>query len=136
MYVSKTQTLRLASICVALFAVGTASYIFWDASRALRHSTERVSSEAEIAFTSTATERPALPGPEWLSAPLAFSDARLFQGNLYICGPAGLFQYDSKGTLLKQYRPGLELPSVPLRGLAIGQSAGVNESELFVTTSG
>src|SRR5438552_16821962 len=133
MYVSRTQTLRLASICVSFFAVGTASYIFWDASRALRHSAQRVSSEAEIAFTSTAAERPALSSPEWLSAPLTFSDARVFQGSLYICGPAGLFKYDSKGTLLEQYRPGFELPSVPLRNLAIGQSARSNESELFVT---
>src|SRR6266540_195301 len=133
---SRTQTLRLASISVGLLVIATASYIFWDASRALRHSAQRVSSEAEIAFASTAVERPALPKPEWISAPLAFSDARVFQGNLYLCGPAGLFKYDSKGTLLEQYRPGLELPSVPLRSLAIGQSAGVNESELFVTTSG
>jgi len=66
-----------------------------------------------------------------------FRDAAIFQGNLYIAGPAGLTQYSgASGTVAARYRAGLELPSAPLTALAIGLTADARARELWIGTWG
>ena len=124
----------------ALATAGSAVFILlvglvgWRASRALRVVTEEVRSEREIRFTVRS-----LPEQEQIfesiSTPAVFFQAAQFHDDLYIAGPAGLSQYNSRGTLLKQYGVGRELPSSPLVAIAPALLADSREQELVVATA-
>ena len=108
----------------------------WHASRAARDSATVLAGESQLRFTSTRLDRPNPAGIEWIGAPAVFTDFALFQGLIYISGPAGLLAYDAGGALRAHYRPGLELPSAPLGGMAAGAAADSSGRELFIATSG
>src|SRR6185312_1634015 len=55
--------------------------------------------------------------------------------DLYIAGPAGLSQYNAKGTLLKHYGVGQELPSSPLVAITPAVLADSHEQELGIATA-
>ena len=109
---------------------------FWRASRAARDSATGLAGESQLRFTSTRLDRPNPAGIEWIGAPAVFTDFALFQGSIYISGPAGLLAYDDAGVLRARYRPGLELPSAPLGEMAVGAAADSSGRELFIATSG
>ena len=71
---------------------------------------------------------------EWISAPETFTGAAVFKGEFYLCGASGLFRYDNRGTLLKHYRPGQELPSTPLLRMSTGVLKDAKEPELLIAT--
>jgi ligand-binding sensor domain-containing protein len=108
----------------------------WDAWRAARDARIRIVSEGTIPFRSARLNRNLPSGFESVSAPAVFNDALVYRGRLYLCGPAGLFEYDSHGAPLARFRPGLELPPAPLTGLASGVAADAGEPELFIATAG
>jgi ligand-binding sensor domain-containing protein len=109
---------------------------FWRASRAARDSATVLTGENQLRFTSTRLDRPNPAGIEWIGAPAVFTDFELFQGRIYISGPAGLLAYDAGGTLRARYRPGLELPSAPLGEMSVGAAADSSGRELFIATAG
>ncbi|MBZ5515476.1 MAG: hypothetical protein LAN62_11695 [Acidobacteriia bacterium] len=124
--------LAAAGFVLALF-VGLA---IWNAHRAFERASVAVAEENELRF---ATRRltPAPPaGIESVRAATAFKDAAFFHGRLYICGPTGLLAYAPDGKLVARYRVGLELPSAPLVGLAVGMAGDATEPELYVGTAG
>ncbi|HYX69383.1 MAG TPA: hypothetical protein VE825_09635, partial [Terriglobales bacterium] len=111
-----------------------AGSVYWRAQRALRNASEQLSSEKRIRFTVRRVEPLTAAGVEWISAPAVFSAAARFDGKLYVSGPAGLFEYDARGALLKQYLAGRELPPSPLGAMAravLGDSRG---PELVIAT--
>ncbi len=122
-------------VAVAL-AAGAAGWVYWQAGRALREAAESVAQEARIPFTALRLERTSPAGVEWIGAPAAFTDAAEFAGNFYLCGPAGLYVYDSQGVLRARYRAGLELPAAPLVSLATGVGADSGQPELWIATAG
>jgi ligand-binding sensor domain-containing protein len=119
---------------LALFAL-LAVAVRWRASRALRLSREDVHSEREIRFLVRPLTLPGNVKFEAVSAPAVFLQAVRFQDHLYIAGPAGLAEYDSGGTLLRQFAAGRNLPSSPLVALAAAVLADSREPELIVATS-
>ncbi len=123
-----TVGLAVPAVCIGV--------TLWRASRAARDSTTALAAESQLRFTSTRLDRPNPAGIEWIGAPAVFTDFALFQGHIYISGPAGLLAYDAGGTLRAHYRPGLELPSAPLGGMAVGAAADSPGRELFIATSG
>ena len=136
------STLRLLWTALALVvtlavAVGVA-VILHETSRAVRDEAARMASQAEVKFVTLSFDRAWTPpsGFESVSSPAVFSDAALFQGRLYLCGPGGLFAYDSGGALTASYRVGLELPAAPLARMATGIAAGSSRPELFIATAG
>ena len=106
----------------------------WRASRATTESARELQAASEIRFTSARLDRPAGAGFEWFSTPAVFAGAVWFRDRLYVCGPAGLFEYDAQGGLKRRFRPGLELPPAPLGRLAVGTGGG--QPELYITTAG
>src|SRR5712692_1056372 len=120
----------------ALVSLAYAAVAVWQAVRATRDAEQRLASEAEVLFTSARLDRPAPGGFEWISAPAVFRDARRFQGRLYLCGPAGLFEYEPSGKLLARYRVGLELPPAPLVSMEVGTPPEASGPELLVATAG
>ena len=75
----------------------------WKASQALKHAKQEFKAEREFGFTL----RPFSPNPnlhfETLRSPEVFSQVVHFQDSLYVAGPAGLFQYDLRGNLLREH---------------------------------
>jgi ligand-binding sensor domain-containing protein len=129
----------LAVLCVAL-AGGV--YVFSalvstlsSARHSLNDATVRVSHEGEIAFRSILLDRPVPAGFEPVSSPAQFSDAVLFAGRFYVCGPGGLLAFDLNGTLIAQYRPGMELPASPLVRMAVGAASDSSGPQLWIATS-
>jgi ligand-binding sensor domain-containing protein len=59
-----------------------------------------------------------------------FRDVSVWRDRLYLCGPGGLYSYDSAGISAQSYRTGRELP--PGEPVAAGHTA----TELFIATSG
>ncbi|MBZ5629294.1 MAG: hypothetical protein LAO06_10570 [Acidobacteriia bacterium] len=103
--------------------------------QALRGASEQVAAEKYIRFTVHNVEPGANPGFEWISAPAVFSSAARFQDKLYLCGPAGLFEYSARGALLKQYLAGRELPPSPLGSMAQATLTDSRQPELLIATA-
>jgi ligand-binding sensor domain-containing protein len=123
-------------LVTAVVAAGGAGLVYWQAGRAVRESAESIEQESRVRFTAAPLDRTPPPGVEWIGAPAVFTDAAQFAGNLYLCGPAGLFVYDAEGALRARYRVGLELPAAPLVSLAAGVPADSGQPELLIATSG
>ena len=117
-------------LAIAAYSAG----VLWRASRATTESARELQAASEIRFTTARLDHPPDGGFEWFSAPAVFADAVSFHDRLYLCGPAGLFEYDSQGILKRRFRPGLELPAAPLGTLAVGTAGG--QPELYITTAG
>jgi hypothetical protein len=129
-----TRVSWVALAAVGLAAILWAGWTVYRASRAVSESARRVAAEEEIAFASAPLDRRGPSGLEAISAPAVFRDAAVYRGRLYVCGPAGLIEYDAEGSVIARYRAGLELPG-PLVGIAAGV-AGASEPELFIATEG
>ena len=109
----------------------------WRARGVLREAREHVSSGASFRFS----VRPLVPvipaGLESMGAPAVFNDAAVFEGHLYIAGPAGVTKYDGEsGSVLARYRVGAELPPAPVTSLAIGLAGDSQGRELWIGTWG
>ncbi len=130
------QHWKTVLLAVAVAAAGGAGFVFWQAGRAVRESAQSVEQDSHLAFTASRLDRTPPPGVEWIGAPAVFTDAAEFAGNLYLCGPAGLYVYDSQGALRARYRTGLELPAAPLVSLATAVPADSGQPELLIATSG
>jgi ligand-binding sensor domain-containing protein len=120
----------VGALAIAAYAAG----VLWRASRAASESARELRAAAEIRFTTARLDRPPGGGFEWFSTPAVFSGAIPFHDRLYLCGPAGLFEYDAEGALKRRFRPGAELPPAPLGALAV--ATGNGQPELYITTVG
>ncbi len=127
----------LAGAVVAAGATIFGGSALWRAGSVLREAREHVSAGQSYPF-SVRTLTPVLPaGLESLGAPAVFNDAIVFDGNLYIAGPAGLTKCDgSSGAIAARYRAGAELPSAPLTSLATGLAGDSQAPELWIGTWG
>ena len=100
----------------------------------LHGAAEQVEAENYLRFTVRRVDPVPASGFEWISAPAVFAGAARFEDKLYVSGPAGLFEYDARGTLLKQYRVGRELPPSPLGPMARAVLADSRQPELVIAT--
>ncbi|MGC2182430.1 MAG: hypothetical protein WA637_04025, partial [Terriglobales bacterium] len=101
----------------------------------MRTATEEVRSEAEIRFMVRPLSEPQEQVFESISTPAVFVQAARFHGDLFIAGPAGLTQYDARGTLLRHYAVGRDLPSSSLVAIAPALLADSQEPELVIATA-
>ena len=108
MQTGKKTTLLIGGL-IGVFAIG--AYILgvlWQASRAAKESARELHAASEIGLTSARLDRPPSGAFGWFSSPALFTDAVSFHNRLYICGPAGRFEYDAAGVLKRRFRPALE----------------------------
>jgi len=134
MRTGKKTTLLTGGLGIVLAVGAYIAGVLWQASRATTESALALQAASEVRFTSARLDRPPSGGFKWFSSPALFTDAVSFHNSLYICGPAGLFEYDAAGVLKRRFRPGLELPPAPLGSLAVGTGSG--QQELYITTAG
>ncbi len=119
---------KCAAAAVAAMAMAAGVLAVWRASRAIGDAAARVAGAGDIPFTSAAVQPSSYFEP--IAAPAAFRDATIFFGELYLCGPSGLFVYRADGSLRARYRAGAELPGAP-----IALSAAPASRELLIATS-
>lgn len=124
---------RYAVATVLLLVLSSAGLVFWRAQHVLRMATLEVRSHEMLRF-SVRNLSPVTSNFEWINAPEAFTGAAVFKGEFYLCGASGLFRYDSRGTLLKHYRAGQELPATPLLRMSPGVLKDSREPELLIAT--
>jgi ligand-binding sensor domain-containing protein len=127
---------RLTLVVAAVAILATLLAVGWNFQRRLRAAAERASAERNIPVTVSQLPSPAPSAAEWISAPAVFSDVARFQNRLYLCGPAGLMEYDLGGVLQKHYAAGRELPAAPLVRMRVGTLADSREPELLIATMG
>jgi ligand-binding sensor domain-containing protein len=132
---SLRRSLRAVAATGLFLLILLAGVVGWRASRALRSATEEVRSEGEIRFTAQPLPETQEQDFESISTPAVFFQATRFLDDLYIAGPAGLSQYNTRGTLLKHYAVGRELPSSPLVAMASAVLADSREPELVIATA-
>ncbi len=119
----------------SLLILLVAGFVVWRASRALQTATREVRAEHEIRFRIRVLPDQPEQVFEPISAPGVFLQAAQFHNDLYLAGPAELSQYNARGTFLKHYRVGLELPSSPLVAVVPAELADSREQELILATA-
>lgn len=124
------------AVAAALVCVAVCGVVAWRVQRALRGS-ERYAAQRDLLGVAMRTvgAQPN-PGFEALAAPAVFRNAILFQGNLYLSGPAGLYAYAADGTPERTYRVGIDLPAAPLGQMAVGMLTDARQPELLIATGG
>ena len=119
----RTRKFWLAAAAIAVVAVLGMGAALFRAARGLQKA-ENDAVRDDIPFHTARLDRHATPF-EPISAPAVFRDAALFNGNLYLCGPAGLIEYDAAGTL--RARAFQRAPR--LHGHAVGHGTPVAQYE-------
>lgn len=76
------------------------------------------------------------PGFEGIWSPAVYKSVAVFEGRIYLAGPAGLYAYDSDGALERIYRTGIDLPAAPLGQMAVGMLTDAQLLELLIATLG
>lgn len=125
------------------FLLGGAAFVLLIFIRA-QHSLERAGVALAQEGRYSAKLEPLAPvenaGFEAIASPARYVSGAMYQGKLYVSGPAGLYVFGSGegfgDSLLKSYRVGLDLPAAPLGALAVGRLRGAAEPELLIATSG
>ena len=134
------RTWYLAASAVALFAAIFGGRTLWRAQAVLHEAGDRVAAESSLRFTATPIDTVLPIGLESVGAPAVFVDAQVFNGRLFIAGPAGLAEYDSgailSGGMIARYRVGVELPPAPITALAVGLAGDSRAPELWIATAG
>lgn len=114
---------------------GVVGWVVWRASRELAVAKESLRTEREYAFT----VRPVIPSPspkfEPVGSAIAFVHSARWRDRLYIANSAGLAEYDLRGSLLREFQAGRELPASALVALAVGQVGLATEPELILATA-
>ena len=126
-------------LTAAVLAAGAAvmgGRALWRAGASLGDARARVQAEGHLRFTSRPLTAVLPAGLESMGAPAVFSDAQIYQGHLFIAGPAGLAEYDTNGAVANRYAVGTQLPSAPVTALAVGLAGDSPAPELWIATAG
>lgn len=132
----RRRLIAVVAIAAAILCLAAAGITAWQAHRAIRQASVAVNSEENFAVQVRTISLSGDSRFEWLSAPAVFSGGAVFDGHVYLCGPAGLFEYGSDGSLLRTFRTGRELPLAPLTAVATGTLSDARGPELLIATRG
>ena len=128
-----TRWFRVAAAAVVSIALLGVGFALFRAARGLRQAEREIAADVIAFHVARLDPHGTLFEP--ISAPAVFRDAVLFDGNLYLCGPAGLIEYDAGGAARARYMAGAELPAAAV-AVATGVAADASLPELFIATAG
>jgi ligand-binding sensor domain-containing protein len=120
-------------VFLAAGAVAVTSFELRRADQARHNAETAARSASALQFASVAVNLTAPSGIEPVGAPAAFVDFTVYQGHIWMSGPAGLYGWNPDGSLAASYRPGLELPPVELAGISLGLDGA---PRLFIAAPG
>jgi hypothetical protein len=130
------RTVAVSAIAVALLCLVTSGIVVWRVERALGVSNRRAAERELLGLEVRTLAAQPNSGFEGITAPAVYESAAVFQGHIYLAGPAGLYVYATDGTPEHVYRTGMDLPTAPLGQMAVGMPAGSRQPELLIATSG
>jgi hypothetical protein len=125
-------------VAIALSALGlfAAAFVAWKVHSTIRHLSAVVDAEDSFAVQIRPVGAAGGSRFDWIAPPAIFSSGAVFNGRLYLAGPAGLFEYSDRGDLLHVFRVGQELPIAPLGSMATGTLSDAHQPELLIATAG
>jgi len=130
--VRKWQWVVLTAVLAATLVGGIT---IWKGSQALRVSRQELQADREFEFTLGQYAPPQNIRFEPVRSPEVFSRVAHFRDHLYVAGPAGLAEYDSRGRFLREFPAGFYLPGSPLVAMEVGQIRGLSQPQLILATA-
>ena len=121
--------------CVVAATALISGVAIWQASRALKLSQQELGAERQIVFTLKPLSPQQNVGFETVRSPEVFEQLAYFQDRVYVAGPAGLYEYDAGGNLLREFPVGGYLPGSPLVAMCVGQLTDAAQPELILATA-
>src|ERR1039458_482030 len=109
-----------ALVCLAVFGV-----VIWRVESALDSSKRDAAKQELLDFEVRTLGAQPNPGFEGLLAPAVYKSTAVFEGRIYLAGPAGLYAYAADGTLEHIYRTGIDRKSTRLNSSHLGISCAV-----------
>ena len=129
------ERLGAALFTLALGATGFVCFSFWRAARTLQQEGAKVTRENQVQLNVSPLSTAVSSEFEWIISPAVFGQATTFHDHLFIAGPEGLLEYDSRCNPLHEYAVGRELPSSPLVAMAHGTLADCDGQQLILATA-
>jgi ligand-binding sensor domain-containing protein len=132
----KLNRRRVAALAIvaALVCLAVSAVVIWRVERALSSSRRDAAERELLAFEVRTLGAQPNPGFEGLLSPAVYKSAAIFEGRIYLAGPAGLYAYAADGTLERIYRTGIDLPAAPLGQMAVGMLTDARQPELLIAT--
>src|ERR1035437_8856530 len=129
---------RVAALAIvtAIVCVSVCTIVIWRVERALDTSRREAAQGELLSFQALALGAQPNPGFEGLLSPAVYKSLAVFEGRIYLTGPAGLSAYAADGTLERIYREGIDLPAAPLGQMAVGMLTDAKRPELLISTQG
>ena len=124
------------AIVAALVCLAVSGFVIWRVERALEASRREAAQRELLSFEALTLSAQPNPGFEGISSPAVYKSAAVFEGRIYLAGPAGLYAYAADGTLEHVYRTGIDLPAAPLGQMAVGMLTDARQPELLIATQG
>ena len=130
--VRKWQWVVLTAVLAATLVGGIT---IWEGLQALRVSRQELQADREFEFTLGQYAPPQNIRFEPVRSPEVFARVAHFRDHLYVAGPAGLAEYDSRGGFLREFPTGFYLPGSPLVAMEVGQIRGLSQPQLILATA-
>ncbi len=130
------RAVAVGGVAVALLCLGISGVVVWRVERTLSGSSRDAARRDLLGFEVRTLGAQPNPGFEGIRAPASYESAAVFQGHIYLAGPAGLYAYAANGTEERIYQTGIDLPTAPLGQAAVGMVSGSRQPELLIATSG
>ena len=130
--VKKWQWVVLTAVLAATLVGGIT---IWKGLQALRVSRQELQADREFEFTLGQYAPPQNIRFEPVRSPEVFARVAHFRDRLYVAGPAGLAEYDSRGGFLREFPTGFYLPGSPLVAMEVGQIRGLSQPQLILATA-
>src|ERR1035438_660327 len=134
----KLNRRRVAALAIvaAVVCLTVCGAVIWRVERALSSSRRDAAQGELLGFEAHTLGAQPNPGFEGIWAPAVYKSAAIFDGRIYLAGPAGLYVYASDGKLERIYRTGIDLPPAPLAQMAVGMLTDARQPELLIATLG
>ena len=130
--VRKWQWVILTAVLAATLVGGIT---IWKGLQALRVSRQELQADREFEFTLGQYAPPQNIRFEPVRSPEVFVRVAHFRDHLYVAGPAGLAEYDSRRGFLREFPAGFYLPGSPLVAMEVGQIRGLSQPQLILATA-
>jgi len=129
---------RVAALAIvaALVCLAVCSLVIWRVERALSSSRRAAAQGELLGFEAHTLGVQPNAGFEGLLSPEVYKNVAVFEGQIYLGGPAGLYVYAPDGELERIYRTGIDLPPAPLGQMAVGMLTDATRPELLISTQG
>jgi ligand-binding sensor domain-containing protein len=135
MKLNRRQVAAIA-IVAALVCLTVCGAVIWRVERTLSASRRDAAQGELLGLEAHTLGAQPNPGFEGIWAPAVYKSAAVFEGRIYLAGPAGLYAYTADGELERIYRTGIDLPAAPLGQMAVGMLADAHQPELLIATLG